>query len=401
MRVIVETRVRRITVRIMWRAVFVCAAISIFAGAAFGAGEYQRSKDGKTLIWNADPKSEDSASWWGERDNHGYAKGVGELTWYKGQGTVYARYYGNMVHGKLDGPVNVHVNGRTAHAFFSAGKRMTGWARGPASSRFATDWRSALARENAGSAPATSPPPISTEPVSASEELRSSAQQTQESPAEGPAAEAARPPRGEESPTKPEENVQRPTPGPSPQSSGAAGPPPESYSAAGVEQSKTKTAKTESRRPEKSEQRPVDAARERSESHPSSSIPYPSANTSQSAPRPTQDHGSLAELAVPPSALRNEPTVETPSTAPEADLASSPSATAHLTTDEAVEIADTEARARGYDLSEYQRPTADYSKVKGKWSLVYDLKKPDVVQDKPHRLRVTIDDASRKADVSP
>ncbi|HET9419477.1 MAG TPA: hypothetical protein VFO30_09060, partial [Chthoniobacterales bacterium] len=215
--------------RVMMRLVFICAALSIFGGAAFGAGEYQRTKDRKTLIWNADPKSDDSASWWGERDKDGYAKGVGELTWYTAQGTVYARYYGNMVHGKFDGPVNVHVKGRTAHAFFSGGKRMTSWARGPASSRFATDWRSALAREKAEAAPATSPPPTSTEPVSASEELRGSAQQTQESPAEGPTGEAASkkedlakakfapaelPARGEEGATKAEENVQPPTPNP-------------------------------------------------------------------------------------------------------------------------------------------------------------------------------------------
>ena len=380
----------------------------MWAGAAFGAGEYQRTKDGKTLIWNANPKPDDTASWWGERDKDGYATGVGELTWYTGKGAVYARYYGNMVHGKFDGPVNVHVKGTTAHAFFSDGKRMTGWARGAASSRFAIDWRSALAREKAEAAPATSPPPT-TEPVSASEELRRNAQQTQQSPAEGPTEQPATkkedkakfapvnlPPRGEESPRKSEENVQRPTPNPPPQSYGGAGPPPQSSSEAGAEQPKNKMAQGESERAEKAEQQPV---REASEPPRLSSIPHYPTNTAAAAT--AQDHGSLAELTMPPSALRNEPTVETPSTAPEADLASSPSASAHLTTDEAVEIADTEARARGYDLAEYQRPKADYSKVKGKWSLVYDLKNPNVTQEMPHRLRVTVDDASRKAEVSP
>src|SRR6266571_2609463 len=126
----------------MLRVVFVCGVLlSILAGAAFGAGEYQRTKDGKTIVWNDDPKPGDAAKWWGDRDKDGYASRVGELTWYTAEGTLYARYYGNMVRGKFDGPVNVHVKGRTGHAFFIDGRQMTRWAAGRASSRFATDWR--------------------------------------------------------------------------------------------------------------------------------------------------------------------------------------------------------------------------------------------------------------------
>src|SRR5438132_7224479 len=40
-----------------------------------------------------------------------------------------------MVHGKLEGAVNAHPNGRTVHAYFVDGGRATGWARGRAPSR--------------------------------------------------------------------------------------------------------------------------------------------------------------------------------------------------------------------------------------------------------------------------
>ena len=66
----------------------------------------------------------------------GYATGFGTLTWYtqqRGESALYAVYYGNMVHGKFEGPVNLHVKGKTGHAFFTEGTRTSRWARGPAS----------------------------------------------------------------------------------------------------------------------------------------------------------------------------------------------------------------------------------------------------------------------------
>src|SRR4051794_39679614 len=106
-----------------------------FAGVIEAAGEYQKTKDGKTTVWNSDPKPGDTSTWFGERDKEGYADGFGTITWYNGSGTVYARYFGNMVRGKLDGPVNVHTKGRTAHAFFTNGTRTSQWASGPAMTR--------------------------------------------------------------------------------------------------------------------------------------------------------------------------------------------------------------------------------------------------------------------------
>jgi hypothetical protein len=107
-----------------------------FGGAAFGEGEgtYQRTKDGKTIVWNNDPKPGDAATWSGHRDAEGYATKAGTLIWYTARGTVYVRLYGEMVRGKFDGMVNGHSKEKTAHAIFADGKRTTPWAAGPARS---------------------------------------------------------------------------------------------------------------------------------------------------------------------------------------------------------------------------------------------------------------------------
>ena len=46
------------------RFLFVFSALLLFASVAFGAGDYQRTKDGKTTVWNAEPKPGDEATWW-------------------------------------------------------------------------------------------------------------------------------------------------------------------------------------------------------------------------------------------------------------------------------------------------------------------------------------------------
>ena len=38
------------------RSLFVCSALLLFASVAYGAGSYQRTRDGKTLVWNDSPK---------------------------------------------------------------------------------------------------------------------------------------------------------------------------------------------------------------------------------------------------------------------------------------------------------------------------------------------------------
>lgn len=118
-------------------AIFVCCALLLaltLASVALGVGgTYQHTGDGKTTFWNDHPKPGETADWSGKRDREGYAAGFGTLIWYTAKGVEYARYLGNMVRGKFDGPVNLQSNAKTAHAFFIEGGRTTAWARGPVS----------------------------------------------------------------------------------------------------------------------------------------------------------------------------------------------------------------------------------------------------------------------------
>jgi hypothetical protein len=147
------------------RLLLVCCALLGLTELAAGTGNYQSTKDGKTLVWNSDPKPGDVATWSGDRDREDYARGFGRLIWYtteprSSESELYARYWGRMVNGKFEGPVNVHSKRKTHHAIFIDGTRVTGWAPGTASSRANARWRMLVAkrRENVEpEAPAAGP----------------------------------------------------------------------------------------------------------------------------------------------------------------------------------------------------------------------------------------------------
>ena len=97
------------------RQLFIHSALLVLlvAGAAL-AGQYQRTKDDRTLVWNEDHKGGDLASWSGKRDADGYATGYGTLTWYTPEDMletgsnpprksyrVSSRVSGTMIHGKF------------------------------------------------------------------------------------------------------------------------------------------------------------------------------------------------------------------------------------------------------------------------------------------------------------
>ena len=134
------------------RLLFVCATLLVLVDVARGEGTYQPTKNGRTLVWNNHPKPGDEATWSGGRDREGYARGFGTLTWYTretgaGKPALYGRYFGNMVEGKFNGPVNVHSKKKTHYAIFDDGIRLTRWSAGTASSRAYASWRAIIAKQ--------------------------------------------------------------------------------------------------------------------------------------------------------------------------------------------------------------------------------------------------------------
>ncbi len=94
---------------------FLLGLLLVAAARSACAGAYQRTRDGKTLVWADDPKARYAATWSGGRDSEGYATGNGTLTWFAPErvpltGTnipslrharVIARTSGTMDHGKF------------------------------------------------------------------------------------------------------------------------------------------------------------------------------------------------------------------------------------------------------------------------------------------------------------
>jgi len=105
-------------------------------------------------------------------------------------------------------------------------------------------------------------------------------------------------------------------------------------------------------------------------------------------------------LTGPPSSLRsstppetNPPTqISTPSTAAVLPPPTGPK----LTAVQAMDIADIEARTKGYDLGEYQLPKAEYNAASDAWSVTYVARDADKDAKK---LNVAIQDKSGKAEI--
>lgn len=132
------------------RCLFVCTTLLLFANGAYGGGTFQHTRDRRTVIWNNNPRPDDEATWSGERDSNGFAKGYGTLTWYKVQrgvvtgsnipssggrtvgAVVINRYSGKMARGRFDGPVvNVDASGKMFHGTFVNGIKANDWVAGP------------------------------------------------------------------------------------------------------------------------------------------------------------------------------------------------------------------------------------------------------------------------------
>jgi hypothetical protein len=121
----------------------------------------------------------------------------------------------------------------------------------------------------------------------------------------------------------------------------------------------------------------------------------------ESSPPPAKKESradvSLNALVGPPSSLRRTSIPETSSE--KSERRSSSAENGPLTEAEAISLADTEARAQGFPLDNYERPKIDHSQVKGKWSLFYGLKKTETGSEMPAALSITVEDKTRKVEI--
>lgn len=342
------------------RTLIISSAFLVFAATAvFASGEYQKTKDGKTSVWNSAPKPGDTASWVGDRDREGYANGFGTLTWYTGKGNVFGRYYGNMVRGKFDGAVNVHTKGKTAHAFFIDGTRTSRWAMGAAPSRRLPPEQRAERKERTAS---TQPPKDKKESITAMTPKT-----------ETPAATPAKPPVvAKAEPTKAPEPAPQPVATPSPPEPTATPPPVVAEATPETEAIASQPANPET---------PAEAP-------PASTPPSPSPSKKSAA----EVEASLQSLVRPPSVLHDNP--ETVGSSPAAS-SSSAGTEARLTREEVIETADALARKRGYDPADYERAEPQYNSTDGVWSLTYEQKPAGASDEPPRRFGVTIDDHTK------
>lgn len=122
----------------------------------------------------------------------------------------------------------------------------------------------------------------------------------------------------------------------------------------------------------------------------------PETPPTDNTPTPVSD--SLRSLIAPPSSLRNDASAA-PSPAAGAQPAehpppTSPETAGELNAAEAIELADAEARARGVNLEDYERPQVQYAAEGDKWSIAYEPKAGTA-----NRFTVTVDEKTRKAEL--
>jgi hypothetical protein len=376
------------------RFLFVCGVLLVFAGVAFGAGQYQRTRDDKTTVWNANPKPGDTATWAGGRDSDGYASGFGTLTWYTRAGRVYGRYFGNMVRGKLDGPVNVHVRGRTAHAIFDHGDRVSRWARGRAPSHVPAEPANQSAEHENAIVKAESTETPRPRPTPSVEHLIAKKATPKPKPSPAVAKTEKQKKAIEPSPSAPPIVHNQKVPAlsslalasPHPLLSETPTPGPFSVVAATPAIPKIRHGMTET---------PAEGPSPTASPRAKKIVSKPAVRKKQ---EPEVDK-SLEALIGPPSSLRkNIPTDgwsggETPKTTP------SSGERANLTRQQVLNLADAAARAHGYNPSEFRRSQAQYDAAKKTWSLFYDQKHEDEMPEIGKYFTVRVNDTTKKTSI--
>jgi hypothetical protein len=83
------------------------------------------------------------------------------------------------------------------------------------------------------------------------------------------------------------------------------------------------------------------------------------------------------------------------------EAASPPAASARLTEEEVIDLADAAARSRGYDPAQYWRPDPRYNRADKIWSLEYDQKAHYATEGIGKHFTVTVDNKTKKASIMP
>jgi hypothetical protein len=371
--------------------------------------------------------------------------------------TPIGSYSGTMVHGKFNGGVTTVDHGKTYHATFADGQKKGRWLAGPLVAE-AESVETPVVKKAERAAPETStevaiPPKVSEEKPPAQV-----AKETENVPAEGPGEVSGQKSEISKS-TAAKENAERPiaekaTKEPSEKTENASQPLIAQTSTEQPDQSTTsresvtkrsalapgavraidrpsgtaaKKSEPEPAKPEKTEkpskiakpspiqtptadtrlsedipaEGPPAPTKEENAQRPTPNLQPPVTQSSPPSAKETPVDNSIRTLTGPPSSLHvsappetNPPMqISTPATAA---VSSPPPTGPKLTPVNAMDIADIEARTKGYDLGEYQLPKAEYNAASDTWSVAYIARD---AEKESKKLNVTIQDKTGKAEV--
>ena len=108
---------------------------------------------------------------------------------------------------------------------------------------------------------------------------------------------------------------------------------------------------------------------------------------------------SLQSLAMPPPSLRAN---IAPSALPEkSEPPAKSSPRPRLKMEEVIQLADGEARSKGYSLSQFERIQAIYTAPDDRWSVSYDQKSADAGSEPGNHFSISVEDKTKKASLIP
>ncbi len=137
---------------------------------------------------------------------------------------------------------------------------------------------------------------------------------------------------------------------------------------------------------------------------PITAAPSPASTPEPIAEKPAKEttrhsDDSLQSLTMPPPSLRAN---IAPSALPEkSEPPAKSSPRPHLKMEEVIQLADAEARSKGYSLSQFERVQAIYTAPDDRWSVSYDQKSADVGSEPGNHFSISVEDKTKKASLIP